>query len=40
MEIEYCPTKIMVADYMTKLLQGALFKKFKKEIMGEQIVSH
>ena len=39
-EIEYCPTRIMVADYMTKPLQGALFKKFKKEIMGEQIVSH
>ena len=39
-EIKYCPTRIMVADYMTKPLQGALFKKFKKEIMGEQIVSH
>src|SRR5210317_2246398 len=27
--IEYCPTGQMVADYMTKLLQGAIFKKFK-----------
>ena len=39
-EIEYCPTRIMVAGYMTKPLQGTLFKKFKKEIMGEQIVLH
>ena len=39
-EIEYCPTKIMVANYMTKLLQGALFKIFKKEIMDKQFVLH
>ena len=40
MQIEYCPTKTMVADFMTKPLQGAQFKKFKKEIMGKQIVLH
>lgn len=32
--IEYCPTGDMVADFMTKPLQGQQFKKFKKLIMG------
>ena len=32
--VEYCPTKEMDADYMSKLLQGALFDKFRKRIMG------
>jgi hypothetical protein len=32
--VEYCPTGEMVADFMTKPLQGALFLKFKKLIMG------
>jgi hypothetical protein len=32
--IQYCPTKQMVADYFTKLLQGALFYKFRDQIMG------
>ena len=27
-EVAYCPTKAMTANYMTKPLQGALFKKF------------
>ena len=35
MNIKYCPTKEMVADYFTKPLQGAQFEKFRKEIMGE-----
>ena len=34
LKIEYCPTEDMVADYMTKTLQGKLFLKFKKLIMG------
>ena len=38
--IEYCPTKMMLADYMTKPLQGAQFKKFRDEILGDEIVSH
>ena len=38
-EVAYCPTKAMTADYMTKPLQGSLFKKFRDEIMGEQLVS-
>ena len=32
--ISYCPTTEMVGDFMTKPLQGILFKKFKKSIMG------
>jgi hypothetical protein len=33
-EIEYCPTEDMVADFMTKPLQGPAFVKFKALIMG------
>jgi hypothetical protein len=32
--VQYCPTKEMVADYFTKPLQGALFYKFRDQIMG------
>jgi hypothetical protein len=32
--IEYCPTGDMIADYFTKPLQGALFKKFRNQIMN------
>ena len=32
--VEYCPTKEMDADYMSKPLQGYLFEKFRKRIMG------
>ena len=34
MKVEYCPTDEMVADYFSKPLQGAKFKKFRKEIMN------
>jgi hypothetical protein len=34
-DILYCPTKMMVADFFTKPLQGALFRKLKAVIMGE-----
>ena len=34
LKVEYCPTTEMIGDYMTKPLQGKLFQKFKKEIMG------
>ena len=34
LEIEHCPTKLMVADYMTKLLQGAQFHLLRYAIMG------
>jgi hypothetical protein len=32
--VEYCPTTEMVADYFSKPLQGKLFQKFRKSIMG------
>jgi hypothetical protein len=32
--IEWCPTKDMVADFMTKPLQGSTFKRFQDLIMG------
>ena len=32
--VEWCPTKDMVADFMTKPLQGSMFKKFRDLIIG------
>ena len=32
--VEWCPTKDMVADFLTKPLQGASFKRFRDLIMG------
>ena len=32
--IDWCPTKKMVADYMTKPLQGSLFRELRDYIMG------
>ena len=34
--VEYCPTTEMIADFMTKPLQGKLFEKFRKLIMGHE----
>jgi hypothetical protein len=31
--VEWCPTGDMIADFMTKPTQGALFKKFRDQIM-------
>jgi hypothetical protein len=33
-EIEWCPTKKMVADFMTKPLQGSHFRRLRDFIMG------
>ena len=33
-ELEYCPTDNMLADYITKLLQGEKFKQFRKLLMN------
>lgn len=33
-KVEYCPTEAMLADFLTKPLQGALFNKMKDAIMG------
>jgi hypothetical protein len=32
--IDWCPTKKMVADFMTKPLQGSLFRELREYIMG------
>ena len=32
--VEHCPTDVMVADFMTKPLQGAKFRTFRKAILG------
>ena len=33
-EIKWCPTKEMVADFMTKPLQGSHFRRLRDLIMG------
>ena len=33
-KIKYCPTDLMIADYMTKPLIGYKFKKFRQLIMN------
>jgi hypothetical protein len=35
MQVKYCPTNEMVADYMTKPLVGSKFIEFKNRIMGK-----
>jgi len=32
--VVYCPTGEMIADLMSKPLQGKLFQKFRNEIIG------
>jgi hypothetical protein len=39
LSVEWCPTGQMIADYMTKPLQGTLFKQFRDHIMGVDQVS-
>lgn len=34
LSIEYCPTQLMVADFLTKPLQGKLYHIFRNVIMG------
>ena len=33
-QVEYCPTEMMLADFFTKPLQGALFRKFRDVVLG------
>ena len=33
-EVRYCPTNLMIADYFTKPLRGKMFKMFRDLIMG------
>ena len=35
-DIDHCPTYMMLADYFTKPLQGSLFKRYWKVIMGHE----
>ena len=35
MQVEFCPTDKMLADYMTKPLVGSKFQEFKNKIMGK-----
>lgn len=37
--LEYCPTKLMLLDLFTKPLQGRLFNLFRSVIMGWSDVS-
>ena len=38
-EVQFCPTLLMVADYFTKPLQGRPFKLFRDLIMGYAPIS-
>jgi hypothetical protein len=38
LSVEWCPTAAMIADFMTKPLQGATFKKFRDIIMGIETI--
>ena len=38
-KVEYCPTEKMIADFFTKPLQGALFRKFRDIILGYKHIS-
>ena len=37
-QVQYCPTNNMLADYFTKPLQGATFRKFRNAIMNNELV--
>ena len=39
LRVEWCPMADMIGDYMTKPLQGALFRKFRDLIMGVTILT-
>ena len=33
-QVDYCPTEEMVADVLTKPLQGAAFRKFRDQLLN------
>lgn len=33
-KVEFCPTNMMISDYMTKPLTGERFNDFRKKIMN------
>jgi hypothetical protein len=38
-EVQYCPTEQMLADFFTKPLQGALFRRLRAVVMGHEHIS-
>ena len=38
-QVKHCPTEKMLADYMSKPVQGSLFKKIRNVIMGWEHIS-
>ena len=36
--VEWCPTENMIADFMTKPLQGTIFRKFRYIVMGVDVI--
>jgi hypothetical protein len=34
LSVKWCPTRNMICDFMTKLLQGALFQRLRDLLMG------
>ena len=38
-KVEYFPTENMIAGFFTKLLQGALFRKFRDIVLGYKHIS-
>ena len=39
LSIRYCPTSVMLADFLTKPIQGTLFRKYRDIIMGIKPIS-
>ena len=38
--VTYCPTLALLADYLTKPLQGALFRWFRSVLLGHKHIRH
>ena len=38
-DVQYCPTDKMIADFFTKPLQGSLFRKFRDVVLGYKHIS-
>ena len=39
LDIVHCPTEPMLADFLTKPLQGSLFRKFKAVLLGHEHIN-
>ena len=38
-EISYCPTEVILANFFTKPFQGNVFKKFRVVVLGHTTIS-